>query len=93
VYLDGRDLSDMLIEAKLGRPYNTGNYASIRRHERATIREWLQVRFKEPALAEAFKQAFGMTWSLNFIHDLAMPFAFSSAMLVFAAFTSFLLAL
>ena len=22
VYLDGRDLSDMLIEAKLGRPYN-----------------------------------------------------------------------
>lgn len=34
------------------------NYAFTRRHERATIREWLQVRFKEPALADAFRRTF-----------------------------------
>jgi hypothetical protein len=34
------------------------NYAFTRRHERATIREWLQVRFKDPALADAFGRAF-----------------------------------
>ena len=42
------------LDANAGRD----NYAFSRRHERAAIREWLQVRFKEPAPADAFRRAF-----------------------------------
>ena len=45
---------DRWLDANAGR----ANYAFTWRQERATIREWLQVRFKEPALADAFRQAF-----------------------------------
>lgn len=45
---------DKWLEANAGR----GNYAFTRRHARTAIREWLQVRFQEPGLADAFRKAF-----------------------------------
>ena len=47
-----------VIDAWLDANAGKGNYAFTRRHERATIREWLQVRFKDEEIAAAFRKAF-----------------------------------
>lgn len=45
---------DRWLEENVGRE----RYAFTKRYERAAIREWLQIRFKEPSLADAFRCAF-----------------------------------